>query len=399
MKKDILSERLQAMEESATLAMAVKARELQAKGVDVIKLNLGEPDFQTPDHIKDAAKKAMDDGFTSYPPVAGFPDLREAICEKLKRDNQLDYAPNEIVVSTGAKQSLANVLLSLVKKGEEVIIFTPYWVTYIEQVKLAEGVPVILKGTIENDFKVTAEQLEQAITPKTKAIMFSSPCNPTGTVFEKEELAAIAEVVLKHEDLFVIADEIYEYITFGGKHESIAVFEGMKERTALINGLSKGYAMTGWRLGYMAAPAWLAAACNKMQGQITSGTSTITQKAGIAALTGTQEPTKKMRDAYLRRRDLVKGLLDDIEGFKTNLPKGAFYFFPDISYFFGKSFEGNVINDSYDFSMFLLNVAHVSIVDGGSFGEPSCIRISFAASDENLVAAIDRIKTAVGKLA
>ncbi|MBX2841965.1 MAG: pyridoxal phosphate-dependent aminotransferase [Flammeovirgaceae bacterium] len=399
MSENALSNRLKSLSESATLAMAVKARELQAKGANVIKLNLGEPDFQTPQHIKDAAKKAIDDGFTSYPPVAGFPDLKEAIVKKLNRDNRLDYEPANIVASTGAKQSIANVLLSLLNKGDEVIIFTPYWVTYFEQVKLAEGVPVALKGSLENDFKVTVEQLRAAITDKTKAILFSSPCNPTGSVFTKEELSGIASVVSEYKDLYVISDEIYEYINFGGHHHSIAEIDYIKERVIIVNGLSKGFAMTGWRLGYIAAPQWLAKACDKIQGQITSGTCTISQKAGVAALNGNLKAAVEMKMAYHRRRDLVKELLDEIPGIKTNLPQGAFYIFPDISYYFGKSFDGQPIENANDFAMYLLNEAHVSIVDGGAFGEPNCVRISFAASDEDLEEAIRRIKTALEKLA
>ena len=394
----MISKRLEALSESATLAMAVKARELQAQGHHVIKLNLGEPDFNTPEHIKEAAKKAVDDNFTFYPPVAGYPDLKEAICQKLKRDNQLNYEPSQIVVSTGAKQSIANVLLSIVDKGDEVIIFTPYWVTYIEQVKLAEGSPVILKGTLENDFKVTAAQLKETITPKTKAVLFSSPCNPTGSVFTKKELTEIAEVLDERKDILVISDEIYEYINFEGTHFSIAQIPGMRERTVLVNGFSKGFAMTGWRLGYIAAPKWLASACNKIQGQVTSGTSTISQKAGVAALTGSLDATKEMATAYRRRRDMVREKLSKIDGFKTNVPAGAFYIFPDVSAFFGKSYEGTTIENSYDFSMFILNQAHVSIVDGAAFGEPNCIRMSFAASDADLEEAILRIEKAVSLL-
>ena len=394
----MISERLKALSESATLAMAVKARELQAKGHHVIKLNLGEPDFHTPDHIKAAAKQAIDDGFTFYPPVAGIPDLKIAICEKLKRDNNLDYKPSNIVVSGGAKQSIANVLLSIINDEDEVIIFTPYWVTYVEQVKLAQGTPVILKGVIENDFKVTADELKKAITSKTKAILFSSPCNPTGSVFTKTELEQIAEVLKDNPDIIAISDEIYEYINFDAEHFSIAQLPIMKDRTVVVNGFSKGFAMTGWRLGYIAAPEWIAKACDKIQGQITSGTSSISQKAGVAALNGGLEPSMKMTEAYLRRRNLVKNKLDEIVGFKTNLPQGAFYIFPDISYFFGKTDGETKIENSYDFSMYILNTAHVSIVDGNAFGEPDCVRISFAASDDELTEAISRIKKAVEKL-
>jgi len=394
----MISERLKALSESATLAMAVKARELQAKGHHVIKLNLGEPDFTTPAHIKEAAKKAIDDNFTFYPPVAGFPDLKEAICHKLKRDNQLEYSPSQIVVSTGAKQSIANVLLSTINKGDEVIIFTPYWVTYIEQVKMAEGVPVVLKGAIEDDFKVTASALKDAITSKTKAVLFSSPCNPTGSVFTVQELTEIAGVLKERTNILVISDEIYEYINFEGSHSSIAQLPGMQERTVVVNGFSKGFAMTGWRLGYIAAPEWVAKACNKIQGQITSGTSTISQKAGVAALTGDLSATKEMAAAYLRRRDLVKTKLSKIPGIKTNMPAGAFYIFPDVSHYFGKSDGETAIENSYDFSMYILNKAHVSIVDGAAFGEPNCIRMSFAASDEDLIEAITRIDKALSLL-
>ncbi len=395
----LISNRVNALSESATLAMAVKARELQAKGVDVIKLNLGEPDFPTPKHIQEAAIAAINSGkFFGYPPVPGYPELRKGIADKLKRDNNLDYKPENIVVSTGGKQSIANVILSLVNKGDEVVIFTPYWVTYIEQVILAEGKPVLLKGGIENDFKVTAEQLKAAITPKTKAILFSSPCNPTGTVFSKDELMEIAEVIRFREDIFVISDEIYEYINFGGGHVSIAEIDFIKDRTIIVNGFSKGFAMTGWRLGYIAAPKWLADACNKLQGQITSGTCSIAQRAAIAAITGSLEPAKEMAAAYLRRRDLVKGLLDKIPGVKTNLPQGAFYIFPDISSYFGKAYNGQSIVNSDDMAMYLLNEGHVSVVEGESFGAPECIRISFAASDEELTTAMERIGAALAKL-
>lgn len=392
------AERLNVIAESATLAMAAKARELQAKGVSVIKLNLGEPDFQTPQHVKDAAKEAMDQGYTFYTPVSGYPELRKAICDKLKRDNNLDYTPNQVVVSTGAKQSIANVFMALLNAGDEVIIFSPYWVSYSEQVKMAEGTPVILKGALENDFKVTAEELRAAITPKTKALIYSSPCNPTGTVFTREDLESYAKVLAELPNIYIISDEIYEYINFSGKHYSIAEFPEVKDRVVVINGFSKGFAMTGWRMGYIAAPEWIAKACDKIQGQFTSGANSITQRACIAALQGPLDDAKTMRDAYLRRRDLIKGLLDEIPGFKTNTPQGAFYIFPDISAFFGKSFNGQTIQNSYDFSMFLLNEAHVSVVDGESFGEPACIRISFAASDDELREACRRIAESVKKL-
>ena len=395
----LLSHRLKRLSESATLAMAVKARELQAKGHDVIKLNLGEPDFPTPQHIQAAAVQAIKDGKSfAYSPVPGYPELRRGIADKLKRDNQLDYTPAHILVSTGAKQSIANIMLSLVNPGDEVIVFTPYWVTYIEQIRMAEGVPVLLKGNIENNFKITTRALRAVITPKTKALLFSSPCNPTGSVFSEEELIAIAAVVKQHENLLVISDEIYEHINFETKHFSIAQVPGMQGRTIIVNGFSKGFAMTGWRLGYMAAPSWIIKACNKLQGQVTSGACTISQRAGIAAINGSLAPTQNMAKAYLRRRNLVKKLLDQVPGFKTNMPAGAFYIFPDISSFFGKSIGDMVINSSYDFSMFLLNEAYVSVVAGEAFGAGACIRISFAAADQAIITAVERIKDAVAKL-
>ncbi len=393
-----LSDRINALEESATIGMAKKARELASQGIDVVNLSFGEPDFQTPQHIKDAAIKAIQDGFTFYTPVSGIPDLRTAIVNKLKRDNQLDYKPENIVVSTGAKQSIANALLCLVNEGDEVIIYAPYWVSYSELVKLAGGKAVLLEGSLENDFKANIQQLKDAITERTKVIMFSSPCNPTGTVFSKNELKEIAEVVVAHENIYVLADEIYEFINFGEPHVSIASFEGMKERTAVINGMSKGFAMTGWRLGYMAAPVWLANACDKLQGQVTSGTSSISQKAGVAALNGDLQPTYDMTKAFLRRRDLVYKMLLDIPGIKTNLPKGAFYFFPDVSSYFGKTDGKVVIKDAMDLSMYILNEAHVSTVTGEAFGASDYIRLSFAASDEALTKALTSIKTALLKL-
>lgn len=393
-----LSDRINALEESQTIGMAKKARELAAKGINVINLSFGEPDFQTPQHIKDAAKKAIDDGFTFYTPVPGYPELRKAIAAKLKRDNNLDYAMENIVVSTGAKQSLANVVLCLVNPGDEVVVFAPYWVSYSEMIKLAEGTPVIVQGAYENDYKVTAKQLEAAITPKTKAIMYSSPSNPTGSIYTKEELKEIAEVLARHENVFVIADEIYEYINFVGKHESLATFEEVKDRVITVNGFSKGHAMTGWRVGYIAAPKWIADACDKMQGQVTSGTSSISQKAALAALEGDMTPTQEMAKAYKRRRDLVLELMKEIPGFKTYVPQGAFYIFPDISELFGKRAGDTVINTATDLCMYLLNEAHVSIVTGEAFGNGNCVRISFAASDESLKEALKRIKEAVLKL-
>src|SRR6478609_1059954 len=393
-----LSARLNALAESETLAMTKKARELAAQGHKVISLSVGEPDFQTPQHIKDAAKKAIDDGFTFYTPVPGYPELRTAIAEKLNKENGLNFTAENVVVSTGAKQSITNVLLSVVGPGDEVIIFAPYWVSYVEMVKLAEGTSVIVKGGIESDFKVTAKQLEAAITPKTKAILFSSPCNPTGAVFSEKELREIAAVVAKHEKIVVIADEIYEYINFEGKHFSIGSIPEIADRTVTVNGFSKGYAMTGWRVGYIGAPKWIAAACDKVQGQVTSGTCSIAQKAAVAGLTGDQSFAKEMRVAYLRRRDLVLAALKEIPGVKANLPTGAFYIFPDISYYLGKSFNGNKINTAADLAMFLLNDAYVACVGGDAFGAPECIRISYAASDENLIEATKRIKASLAKL-
>jgi len=367
----VLSDRINALEESATIGMAKKARELGAQGISVVNLSFGEPDFQTPQHIKDAAKKAIDEGFTFYTPVAGIPDLKTAIVNKLKRDNGLEYKPENVVVSTGAKQSIANALLCLINPGDEVIIYSPYWVSYSELVKLAEGTPVLIEGSIEDDFKANIAQLQAAITPRTKVVMFSSPCNPTGSVFSEKELRAIAEELKKHENIYVIADEIYEFINFGEKHVSIATFEGMKDRVALVNGVSKGYAMTGWRIGYMAAPKWLADACDKLQGQVTSATCSIAQKAAVAAINGDMGPSIEMNKAFLRRRDLVYGMLKDIPGVKTNLPKGAFYFFPDIKAFLGKTTpEGTKINEAMDLCMFILNDAHVSTVPGDAFGVP-----------------------------
>jgi len=395
---NLLSQRLNALAESATLAMTKKARELAAEGHKVISLSVGEPDFPTPQHIKDAAKKAMDDGFTTYAPVPGYPDLRKAVAEKFKRDNNLDWLPENIVVSTGAKQSIVNVLLSIIDPGDEVIIFAPYWVSYVEMVKLAEGTSVIVKGGIENDFKVTAQQVEEAITPKTKAILFSSPCNPSGAVFSEKELRAIGEVVAKHERIIVIADEIYEYINFEGSHFSIGSIPVIKDRVVTVNGVSKGFAMTGWRIGYIGAPKWLAAACDKVQGQITSGASSISQKAALAAVLGDLTAPKEMAEAYRRRRDLVLGLLKEIPGLKVNVPQGAFYAFPDVSHYLGKSVNGTKINTASDLSMYILNEGLVSTVGGDSFGAPDCIRISFAASDDNLKEALRRIKACLLKL-
>ncbi len=395
----VLSDRILAMQESQTIAMAKKARELAAQGVDVISLSFGEPDFQTPQYIKDAAKKALDDGYTFYTPVPGIPELRQAICDKLQRDNHLSYKPENIVVSTGAKQALANAVLSLVNPGDEVIVFAPYWVSYEEMVRLAEGTSVTLMGSLENDFKVTAAELEAAITPRTKLIMYSSPCNPTGSVFSREELGGIAEVVARHPQVHVLADEIYEYINFVGEHVSMAQFEAIKDRVITVNGFSKGYAMTGWRVGYLAASKEIASACEKMQSQITSGTCSIAQRAALAALLGGRSSADEMVAAYRRRRDLVLALCQEIPGFRTPTPSGAFYVFPDVSNCFGKTTpNGQVISNASDLAMFMLHDAHVAAVDGGAFGAPNCIRFSTAAADEKLREAFIRIKNSLAKL-
>ncbi len=373
-------------------------RELAAKGIDIINLSFGEPDFNTPEYIKDAAKHALDENYTFYTPVAGYPELRKAIAGKLMRENNLAYDFDQIVVSTGAKQALANAILCLVNPGDEVIIPTPYWVSYSEMVKLAEGISVFIDTTVEQDFKITAKQLEAAITPKTKVFFFSSPCNPTGSVYTREELAELVKVFEKYPQIYIISDEIYEHINFGEKHESIAQFPSIKERVILVNGFSKAYAMTGWRIGYLAANKELAQACDKIQGQFTSATCSITQRAGIAACEGGLESVLKMKEAFLKRRNLVYELLKDIPGIKTNLPTGAFYFFPDVSVYFGKAHQGVVINNALELSLYLLNEAHVAIVSGEAFGDPKSIRISYAASEEKLKEALERIKLALAKL-
>lgn len=396
-----LSDRINRLSESATLKMTKLGRELAAKGINVISLSVGEPDFNTPEYIKEAAKKALDDNYTRYSPVSGYPELKQAIANKLKRENGLDYDASQIVVSTGAKQSLANALLTLVNPGDEVIIPTPYWVSYSEMVVLAEGKAVFIDTTIDSDFKITPQELEAAISPRTKVFMFSSPCNPTGSVYSREELAGLVEVFERYPDIYIVSDEIYEHINFIGEHASIASFPTIKDRVVLINGFSKAYAMTGWRLGYLAANKEIAAANDKMQGQTTSGTCSISQRAGIAAYEDPQglAAVNHMKEAFQRRRQLVYDLLSDIPGLKTNLPQGAFYFFPDISSFFGKKDpQGNVINDSADLALYLLNEAHVATVDGGSFGNNNYIRISYAAADDVLVEALKRIKGALGKL-
>lgn len=396
-----LSDRINRLSESATLKMTKLGRELSAKGINVISLSVGEPDFNTPEYIKEAAKKALDDNYTRYSPVSGYPELKQAIANKLKRENGLDYDASQIVVSTGAKQSLANALLTLVNPGDEVIIPTPYWVSYSEMVVLAEGKAVFIDTTIDSDFKITPQELEAAISPRTKVFMFSSPCNPTGSVYSREELAGLVEVFERYPDIYIVSDEIYEHINFIGEHASIASFPTIKDRVVLINGFSKAYAMTGWRLGYLAASKEIAAANDKMQGQTTSGTCSISQRAGIAAYEDPQglAAVNHMKEAFQRRRQLVYDLLSDIPGLKTNLPQGAFYFFPDISSFFGKKDpQGNVIKDSADLALYLLNEAHVATVDGGSFGNNNYIRISYAAADDVLVEALKRIKGALGKL-
>ncbi len=393
-----LSSILSRFSEPETLKMAKLGRELRAKGIDVIDLSLGEPDFDTPQHIKDAAKKAIDDNWSHYTPVPGFLDLREAICTKFKRDNNLDYKPENIVASTGAKQSLANVILALVDEGEEVIIPTPYWVTYSELVKIAKGKVVQVDTTMENEFKISPAQLEAAITDKTKLFLFSSPCNPSGSVYSKEELEALAVVFRKHPQVFIISDEIYEYINFIGKHESIAQFADLKERIIIVNGLSKGFAMTGWRLGYIAASVEVAKACEKLQGQFTSGTNSIAQKAAVTALTTDLKPSFEMVDEFTKRKKITMDLVKDIPGIKCFEPQGAFYIFPDVSSYYGKSDGQTIVSNSADFSMYLLNNAHVSSVMGDAFGDPKCVRFSFANSAENIQRAWARIKESLAKL-
>lgn len=393
-----LSKRLQSLSPSETLAMAQRSSELKAQGFDVINMSVGEPDFPTPSHIKEIAKKAIDDNITFYSPVPGFIELRNAICNKLKIENGLDFKPTQIVVSNGAKQSLNNVLLSIIDEGDEVIIPAPYWVSYPEMVKLAEGVSVIVSAGIDQDFKITAHQLESVITDKTKALILCSPSNPTGSVYSKEELKAIADVLVKYPNVYVVADEIYEHINYIGKHESIAQFESIRDRVIIINGVSKGYAMTGWRIGWVAAPQWIASACNSLQGQYTSGPSSISQKAAEAAYVGSQECVEDMRVAFERRRNLIVDLLKDVPGIVINNPMGAFYIFPEITSYIGKSFEGITINSGADLAMYLLETAHVACVGGDAFGAPECIRFSFATSDENIAEAIERVKKALARL-
>ena len=394
-----LSDRLSSFEESATLAMASKAREFKSRGIDVISLSLGEPDFKTPQHICEAAKKAIDDGkYFGYPPVAGYQDFREALAEKYKKENNVPYKAENIIVSNGAKQSIANSMLAILNPGDEVIIFSPYWVSYDALVRLAEGVPVLVKGGIENDFKVTASQVEAAITSKTRIIIFSSPCNPTGSVFLKNELQAIVDVVLKHENILVIADEIYEHVNFTGEFVSIASLPGMFERTITVNGFAKGFAMTGWRIGYIGAPKWIADGCNKIQGQLTSANCSIAQRAGLAAITSDLSPTLKMVEEYKNRRAVVYNLLKEIPGIKSNFPQGAFYFFPDVSYYYGKSDGEKTISNGDDFCMYMLEKAHVSLVPGSAFGDDDCVRLSYAASESELREALGRIKKTLAGL-
>lgn len=393
-----LSNRLNRLAPSQTLAMSQKSGEMKAQGIDVINMSVGEPDFNTPDHIKEAAKKAVDENFSRYSPVPGYMDLRKAIVAKLKNENNLDYATSEILVSSGAKQSVCNTVMALVNDGEEVIIPAPYWVSYPQMVKLAGGTPVIVNAGFEQNFKMTPEQLEAAITPKTRMLILCSPSNPTGSVYTKDELEALAEVIKRHDDLFVLADEIYEHINYVGKHESIAQFPGMKERTIIVNGVSKAYAMTGWRIGFIAAPEWIVKGCNKLQGQYTSGPCSVSQKAAEAAYTTSQECVETMRKAFERRRDLIVKLAKEIPGLEVNCPQGAFYLFPKCSGFYGKSYEGKTINNSTDLAMFLLEEGHVATVGGEAFGDPECFRMSYATSDDNIREAMRRIKETLAKL-
>ena len=394
-----LSDRLNRLAPSATLAMSQKSGEMKAQGIDVINMSVGEPDFNTPDHIKEAAKKAIDENYSRYSPVPGYIELRKAIVEKLKKENGLEYSTNEILVSNGAKQSVCNTVMALVNDGEEVIIPAPYWVSYPQMVKLAGGEPVIIEAGFELNFKMTPEQLEAAITPKTRMLILCSPSNPTGSVYSEEELRGLAEVIKRHEGLYVLADEIYEHINYVGKHSSIAHIEGMRERTIIVNGVSKAYAMTGWRIGFIAAPEWIVKGCNKLQGQYTSGPCSVSQKAAEAAYTTSQECVETMRKAFERRRDLIVELAKDIPGLEVNKPEGAFYLFPKCSSFFGKSYNGKKIENSTDLAMFLLEVGHVATVGGDAFGDPYCFRMSYATSDDNIREAMKRIKDTLALLA
>ena len=393
-----LSNRLNRLAASATLAMSQKSAEMKAQGIDVINMSVGEPDFNTPDHIKVAAKLAIDENYSRYSPVPGYPELRQAIARKLERENQLHYQPSEILVSNGAKQSVCNTVMALVDPGEEVIIPAPYWVSYPQMVKLAGGTPVIINAGFEQNFKITPEQLEAAITPQTRLLILCSPSNPTGSVYTKDELAGLAEVILKHEDLFVLADEIYEHISYIDKHESIAQFPGMKERSIIVNGVSKAYAMTGWRIGYIAAPEWIVKGCNKLQGQYTSGPCSVSQRAALEAYIASQDCVEEMRLAFERRRDLIVELAKDIPGLEVNTPQGAFYLFPKCSSFYGKSDGEHTIKDSNDLAMYLLEVGHVATVGGDAFGDPDCFRMSYVTSDDNIREAMRRIKEVLGRL-
>ena len=394
----VVSNRVASLAPSQTLAMSQKSSELREQGIDVINLSVGEPDFNTPDHIKQAAKEAIDKNFSTYSPVPGYMDLRKAICHKMLRDNDLEFTPDQIVVSNGAKQSLCNTILALVNKGDEVIIPAPYWVSYIEMVKLAEGDSIIIEAGFEQDFKITPAQLEAAITPRTKMLILCSPSNPSGSVYSQEELQGLAEVLKLHPQVYILADEIYEHINYVGKHQSIAQFAELRERIVIVNGVSKAYAMTGWRIGFIAAPLWIAKACNKLQGQYTSGASSIAQKASVAAFAGDQSCVEVMRSAFERRRNLVLELASQIEGFKVNKPDGAFYLFPEVSAYLGKRYGERTINTSSDLAMFLLEVGHVATVAGDAFGMPNCLRFSYATSDENLVEALRRIKNTLALL-
>lgn len=393
-----LSDRLNRLAPSATLAMSQKSSEMKAQGIDVINMSVGEPDFNTPDHIKNAAKEAVDNNYSRYSPVPGYADLRKAIAAKLKRENHLEYNINEILVSNGAKQSVCNTVMALVNDGDEVIIPTPYWVSYPQMVKLAGGNPVFINAGFEQNFKITAQQLEDAITPKTRLLILCSPSNPTGSVYTKDELESLAEVIKSHEDLFVLADEIYEHINYTGRHESIAQFPGMKERSIIVNGVSKAYAMTGWRIGFIAAPEWIVKGCNKLQGQYTSGPCSVSQKAAEAAYTLPQDCVEEMRKAFERRRNMIVELAKDIPGLEVNTPQGAFYLFPKCSSFYGKSDGKRTINNSTDFAMYLLEVGHVATVAGDAFGDPECFRMSYATSDENIREAMSRIKDVLSRL-
>ena len=395
---EYLSDRIKSLSVSQTLAMAQKSRELKAKGFDIISLSLGEPDFETPDYIKEAAKKAIDENYTKYPPVPGYNDLREAISKKFKEENGINYTPDQIIVSAGGKHSLINVILSIVNPGDEVIILAPYWVSYYDQILLAGGKPVVVEATLENDFKINPNHLEAAITSKTRLIIFNSPSNPTGMVYTRKEMETIAGIVEKHEGLFIISDEIYEHIIFEGEHVSMASFDFIYDRVITVNGVSKGYAMTGWRIGYIGAPLWIAKACNKLQGQFTSGVCSIAQRAALAAIQGKSNSREVMKQAFLRRRDLICKLLKEVPGMKVMVPQGAFYVMPDISFYLGKSDGVTTIGNSDDLALYLLDKAQVAVVGGDAFGAPDCIRISYANSDELLVESVKRIKSALSKL-